>query len=342
MAIQVLACPKCGAPLPPSARAIVGCPYCGVSLAGVPFAGYLVDGPPPPALAEAAWNDASAPRFSVAGRPFVLLGRLGSGRMSEVFLARSDRTLTELVVVKVPRSIDDGPRLLREFSRLESLASASAQGAAHFSRLVPQRVVHGRLESPDGSVRAASVFRFRSGFQHTFEEVRAAFPGGIDPRHAVWMGRRILEVLGFVHAAGLVHGALFPWHLLVHPRDHGVVFCGTSRLSHVGQATDDSPWDASEAPYVPDAQRGGAQPTQASDVAMAARSLVYVMGGEPASASLPVSVPEPLRGVVVRAASGGDRGGPGLAWNLVNELGEAARSVYGPPSFIPFSLPSWS
>lgn len=340
MAIEVLACPKCGAPLPLAARAIVTCPYCGVTLGSVPFAGYVLDGPPEPALAQAAWNDALAPRISVAGRPFVLLGKLGSGRMCEIFLARSDRTLTELVVVKVPRSIDDGSRLAREYARLGSLADSDARGAAHFARLLPQRVVHGPLPSPDGSVRLASVFRYRSGFLDTFEQVRAAYPEGVDPRHAVWMARRVFELLGFVHRAGLVHGALFPWHLLVHPRDHGVVFCGTSRLAHVGAPPEDAAFDEAERPFVPDALRAGGERTPASDVAMAARSLIHVMGGDPVSLRMPDAVPVPLRDCLVRAADA--RSGEGLAWALVDELGEVARAVFGPPVFVPFTLPSWS
>jgi aminoglycoside phosphotransferase (APT) family kinase protein len=45
----------------------------------------------------------------------------------------------------------------------------------------------------------------------------------VDPRDATWMWRRLLVGLGWVHRAGVVHGAIVEDHVLIHPGEHGLV-----------------------------------------------------------------------------------------------------------------------
>ena len=60
------------------------------------------------------------------------------------------------------------------------------------------------------------------GFRN-LAEVRDAFPGGVDPRDAAWMWRRLLVAVGAAHRAGLIHGAVLPEHVMIHPGEHGLV-----------------------------------------------------------------------------------------------------------------------
>ncbi len=52
-------------------------------------------------------------------------------------------------------------------------------------------------------------------------EVIAAYPKGLDFRDVAWMYKRLLSGLGFVAEMGVVHGAILPSHVLVHPTGHG-------------------------------------------------------------------------------------------------------------------------
>ena len=61
---------------------------------------------------------------------------------------------------------------------------------------------------------------------YSLEEVRAAYPAGIDARDMAWMWRRLLTVLGFVHEQRLVHGCVTPDHVLIEPREHKLVLIG--------------------------------------------------------------------------------------------------------------------
>lgn len=70
---------------------------------------------------------------------------------------------------------------------------------------------------------------------HALEDVRRAYPNGVDPRASVWIWKRLLELLGWVHRAGYTHGAVIPHHLILHAKDHGVVLAGWSSVVRSGK-----------------------------------------------------------------------------------------------------------
>ena len=289
-------CPNCGAGLPPPPPAgVVRCEFCATQLsvesgrwkAKAPDA---MDDPP---------RDPQKPRLWVGGTRYALAGRLAVGENSEVHLAWRDCRVTELVILKMAA---DASKLAPEWAAIESLQSSTADGAPHFVRLLPQPVATGiaRLgqHGADGE-RPVSVFRWRSGFVHTLADVIGAYPNGVPPEHSVWMWKRVLELLGWVHRSGRVHGALTPAHLLVHARDHGVVFAGWSK-SVRRNATNG-----------------------AGDIAMSAQSIVRALGASRA--------PEPLARLL--------QAPPDDAWAARDQLDQVARTVFGPPKYIPFVMP---
>jgi hypothetical protein len=152
------------------------------------------------------------------------------------------------------------------------------------------------------------VYRWRSGFQHTLADVKRAHPDGVDGRTAVWMWRRILELLAWLHASDVAHGAVLPEHVLVHPRDHGAVLVGWSRAA-VGDAK-----------------------LHPNDVAMSARAVFQIADG--------ASLPRGVRDLLVR--TGEAPGKTGGARELASTVLAAATAAYGPPAFHPFNMPGWN
>jgi hypothetical protein len=344
MPIEVHKCPSCAAPVPPGTSPLVACAYCGSTLSNVPAATWSSPkGPLPPDPAAERWDDHALPRLGVAGRLYVLLGLLGRGESCDVFLARRDSRLTEMVVIKVLRALSDRDLLEREWRTLEALSKSDAKGSDYFATLLPQRVGHGPVATPDGLARKASVFRWRSGFQHTLEEVFDAHPHGIDPRTAVWMWKRVLELLGWVHKSGWIHGAILPQHVLVHPRDHGVVLAGWSCASRAGTSDRLPATSAAARAFYPEDAWSSGTVSPAIDIAMTARCFIRALGGDPARGTLPLSVPEPL-GVLLAThadpSESADRTDD--AWTLLERVGEAGKLVYGEPRHHPFVMPGWS
>jgi hypothetical protein len=287
------------------------------------------------------------PRVRVAGRTFALLGRLARGEGSDVFLARRDARLTELVVLKVLRVLADADLLAGEWRALAALHESTAQGAHFFTTLLPQPVAHGELvpaSEPSAAPRPTSVFRWRSGFLHTLDDVVREYPAGVEPQTAVWMWKRVLEVLGWVHRSRYVHGAVLPVHWLVHPRDHGVVLVGWSRaVPYAGRATAPLPATsaASEA-YYPRAVWSGAPSSPATDITMSARCVVRALGGDPARGTLPARVPAPIADVLrAHADDAPSAARTDDAWELMQRVGQAGRAAYGPARYHPFRMPGW-
>ncbi|MDQ3037223.1 MAG: hypothetical protein M3Y87_32820, partial [Myxococcota bacterium] len=275
----------------------------------------------------------------IAGRRYALLGRVAQGESSDVFLARRDARLTERVLIKVLRADGDRDLLEREQAVLESLEESTANGAPHFTRLLPQRVASGiaRLGlHGDGGERRVSVMRWRSGFVHTMRDVLEAHGGGVSAETSVWMWKRMLEQLGWVHRSGWVHGAVLPQHLLVHARDHGVVLVGWSCAVRAGEALLATP--GAERALYPDDAWGGRPITTRTDVTMSARVVLKALGGDVERA--PSSVPRPLASLL-EAQARGETDAYDDAWALKDRLDAVAREVFGPPRFVPFAMPGW-
>lgn len=282
----------------------------------------------------------TARRLWLGGHRYALLGRIARGEGSDVFLAERDGRLTERVVLKMLRASRDRDLLEREHAVLGELEKSEAQGAPHFTRLLPQRVALGiarlGLRGDEGE-RQVSALRWRSGFVHTADDVMATYPGGVPRASTVWIWKRLLELLGFVHRSGFVHGAVLPAHVLVHAKDHGVVLCGWSRAGRAGTPLVARSEGADA--FYPDDLRAGANARPGHDIAMSARVISRLLGGT--ELAPPQSVPEPLREIVAQHA----RLAPGAetdAWALMARLQEAANAVFGPPKFVRFEMPGWT
>ena len=222
--IQAQKCPNCGGPLPGTQNPVVVCSYCEAQLARPPLPAYRIPSP----LPTLEVPDVGLMR--VGSLAYRVLGRLAQGVHSDVFLARRDSPLTEMVLIKVARH-DPGP-LGREWQRVKDLRARESR------LLLPEPVAVGVARSDHRPERQAAVFRWRSGFQFTFEDARAEYPAGVDPAATVWMWNRLLEQLALLHGLGYCHGAVEPQHLLLHPRDHGLMLCGWSACQPGGGQAD--------------------------------------------------------------------------------------------------------
>ena len=292
-------CEKCGAPLPRDAigASVATCPFCGATLAGdrrvVWAERYL--------RAHAAMCDRRAPVVEVASVPYLVEGLLAHGESRDVFLARRAHAVTERVVLKVLRKKDDVALHDRELRALRALQTSTSRGAAHFTQRLPQLVADGVIDDVP-----ASVVRFTSGFVHTLDDVRTARGATLDPRHVVWIWRRVLEVLAWVHDAGWVHGAVLPEHVLVNAREHGALLVGWSSAARTGESAHD--------------------PSAESDVASSARAVTSLLDE--------ALIPAPLFALIRKVASDG-----GTAVSADRELTDVARAVFGPPRFVRLDMP---
>ncbi len=323
--MRVTFCETCGAPIDARwSEIVLVCRYCGSQNAP--------GGPEEPV--PSSMPDDERPRLAVAGRTYVIEGLLARGDSSNIYRGRWVRRLGELVVLKVLRSLRDADLLHREFRILERLHASDAQGAEHFVGRLPQPIaLAASRDMPDA--RPVAVYGWQSGYLHTLEEVRREHPNGIKGEVAVWLFKRQLELLGFVHRSGFVHGAVIPPHVLVHPRDHGAVLVGWST------ATERSGGDFLPAisrnwkPFYLDEVLRTRAVSPATDVAMAARSVLDAAGAK--SFDRAPMLPGKLARLLVDSA----RGLHDDAWSLIDGLEQVSLSCFGPPSYHPIPMPGW-
>lgn len=326
MTTTIATCPHCGAPLATTRFAtMVVCSFCDATVrvdpSSVSASKYR--------QAWAEWNDPGdgddAGRVSIAGTHWATQRLLARGEISDVYLARRARWPSELVVLKVLRDAEDSPLLEQEWGALERLRSAAAADHVDLGARVPAPVVMGVLES-SAQRGLGCAYRWAGGFVHTFEAIRDAYPRGVDPVASIWVWRRILEIIGVMRKAGLVHGAILPNHLLIENGEHGVRLVGFSNAD-----SPDAPLrvvSSDFADFYPASMLDSQTLTAAADVVMSARCVSYLLGGLGDTDR----VPERLANLLERA--GTDQSHADFdPWKLHKEVGELGKALFGPPAY---------
>jgi len=308
--LQAFRCPTCGAPLPRHARwTAVTCAHCGASSA--PAGAIVARRHFRQALAEIERERPASPSdVNAGGARYAVLRTLAHGERATVLFAERARRLTERVVIKA-RAANEQASIEREWEALAALSESGAQGAAHFTLRLPAPIARGEALFADGRRARALVTRAAPGFGPTLDEVRAAFPDGVDARHAAWMWRRLLELLGFVHRSGWSHGAVLPSHVVLNAREHGAMLVSWSRAARM--------------------EPGAA----AEDLRMSAQAVAHALGAD--GDELSERVPAPVRELLERCAGGASPSDD--AWRMKDLVAEAAERAFGPPTFVPFEMP---
>jgi serine/threonine protein kinase len=337
--IRAIICPQCNGSLQPSrfARNTI-CPYCGTTIQmdedSVSASSYHE--------AYKIWNSpANFPAASlcrIGDSHWSLDGWIARGESSDVYAARRARWPTERVVLKILREKRDSDLFDREWKVLEELQTSEVSGAEILSRLIPQPVVHGEIREGLHKGKPAMAFRWGGGFHHTLEDVQRTFPKGIEPRPSVWIWRRILEILSYIHASGYVHGAILPPQLMIQENDHGMRIAGFSCAVRIGKKLPAA--NARFESFYPASMLEGTALVPGADLTMSARCIAAVLGGNPATGDLPKAVPGPLATVVRRVGWPDLKNSPHEdALALHAELGEIAKKVFGAPLFCPIVMP---
>lgn len=229
-------------------------------------------------------------------------------------------------LLKVARDPADNDLMDREvlaLGRISRLGETKLR--AYFPRLVQTQ----RVRDPrTGAERRGNLLGTLDGFV-SLAQVRAAFGGTLDPRDAAWMWRRLLVAIGAAHRAGVIHGAVLPEHVLIHPAEHGLVlvdWCysgppGEPLRAVVARYRDRYP------PEILARQPAGPD----TDIWLATSCMTDLADGR-----WPASLAAFARGCALASP----RRRPQDAWRLLAELDDLLGRLYGPRRFRPFVIPA--
>lgn len=236
------------------------------------------------------------------------------------------------VLLKMPRDPRDGDLIEREAVALRQLPK---DGDGKYLPYVPRLVESFRhRDASAGTQRQVNVIAALDGFR-TLAEVKRAFPDGVDPRDAAWMWRRLLVGLGFAHRAGVLHGAVLPDHVMIHPERHGLVlvdwcYSVPGCYAHADPSGRVPAMVDRYAGWYPPEVPGRRTASPATDIFMATRCITDLMGDK---------APKAMRSFARGCTLTAQNRRPDDAWRLLAELDELLERLYGPRRFRPFHLP---
>ena len=208
--------------------------------------------------------------------------------------------------IKIARTPRDNDLMARETAALKRLHDSAGRDFVMFYPILLDSfgVMSGRMRL------RANVVPFLEGFLN-LEELKQYRRDGLHPLDAAWIWRRVLWALGGAHDVGVVHGAVLPRHIMIHPRMHGVVLID---WCYAAIKTDDvypplsALVGARRSWYPVDAL--AKQPlNERMDLAMAARVFCYLLGGDPTSLTMPHHVPDAMQRYVTAIVQGSTKQG---------------------------------
>lgn len=209
----------------------------------------------------------------------------------------------------------------------------------------PELVDSFGYREPGKTARRVNVLAELEGF-YTLAQVREAFPDGLEAIHVAWIWRRMLWAIGHANRAGVLHGALLPMHVMILPAQHGVVLTDWCYAS-VKTDTEYEPLKALVGAYkdwYPEEVPAKQAPSPATDLCMAARCAVDLMGGDPLTGNFPEgsSSPKAFRAFFKGCLSRQQQTRPQDGLRLLGEFDELLKRLgapYYPRKFRQFVMP---
>lgn len=268
---------------------------------------------------------------------------LGSGDICTLYGGRTRADTAERpTFFKIAKATTDSDLLQAEARVLKKLHGPDAD--PKWQVFVPILVDSFAYHETGKPRRQANVIERLEGF-YNLRQVAQAFTRGIDPLHMVWIWRRLLVALGYAHDNGVVHGAVLPEHVMILPEQHGLVLVDWCYAS----IREDGTYPTIKAavnkyrewypPEVLDKQ----PPGPATDIMMAARTMIDLLGGDPVRGIAPSRTPKPLRAFLRSCLHENSAMRPDDAWRLLLEFDELLEQMgppYFPRRFRPFTMPS--
>jgi serine/threonine protein kinase len=282
-------------------------------------------------IADGTYGDRSALDNEITVRTktncYTITRRRASGDIAEIY-SGLDKDKTH-IVLKVVRSPANNDLMLNEANRLKWLREEGPSRKLKVMQHIPTLL--DTFELQQGTTRRrVNVFKFHGDDWFSLADVLTSY-GTLDPKDAVWMINRLLAALMAAHQANIVHGAITPDHVMIHPETHNGIlidWCYSVRAGETIKAI--SPKWREFYPGEVLAKRGA---TPSTDLYMVASLFSDLIGGN--GKQLPPTLPNPLRGLL-RACWLGQNSRLNDAYELMQDLGK----VFGPRKFRPFRMPA--
>ncbi|MFT5849550.1 MAG: serine/threonine protein kinase [Patiriisocius sp.] len=214
-------------------------------------------------------------------------------------------------VVRVAHESSDNPFLNNEIRILDRLHRRVADKELGYWRYLPY--VFGRFSAGQ---RTGVVYRWFQGVTATDIRMNALHKDGLDQRHVIWIFDRTINLLGYAHNRGIVHGRIEPDRLRVRPSNHNVMVTGWSHAVYKPATTGEQVRSGAENPFLaPEVNSTGAIGPW-TDIYSLGKSMIWLLGGDPSTNQMPDTVHEKLQHFLLNTVREKPQARPQDAWRL--------------------------
>ncbi|HEX5426592.1 MAG TPA: hypothetical protein VFW94_23795 [Candidatus Acidoferrales bacterium] len=247
------------------------------------------------------------------------------GAMSDLY-----RVDGKPLLVKVARNHDDNDLLRAESTALKLLEAIDGPVRDGVPKLVQTMQLDGMRK------RQANVILAFDGF-YTAEQVREKTV--VEARTAVWMFKRILSLLTWIHHFKLLHGAILPPHVMFYPdndgrrlvdkRKHSMRLIDWCYAVDLRARTRLSAWEEKWKDHYPPEVVAKKSLSPAADIYMAAQLIRFMCG----------TLPAPLEQVIEKCTFPDPEQRYQKAEEAFEAWTAAAQREFGPPRWHDFNIP---
>lgn len=251
-----------------------------------------------------------------------------TGDFSEIYRAIALDAGKIQALVKIAHHPTSNPLLENEARLLGRFANES--GLATMRRFVPDLIDTFLVVGEKNSRYRTTVFAEQGGFV-SLAQIIAAYPHGLDPRDAAWIWRRVLGHTLTASAAGVVHSAIVPDHVLVHPISHNPLYLGWAHAIPDPRSTGQRVTlliDRYRDWYPPEVF-DKETPTHQTDLYMAGMTMVKLLGGDTGRRILPTHIPDDMRRIVLRCIEKAPARRPADGKQVLDEFTRVVRNRWG-------------
>lgn len=259
---------------------------------------------------------------------YKVISAIGRGAISNIYQGEftNDEDETTLVAIKIVNDKADNDLMQNEIRIIQKLRTDPSGYQQHLPVFVDQ------FRTTDGKVGCVLEY---IGDSYDFDTIHQRYPNGVDSKHAVWMFKRLLSVLGYVHSQKIVHCNIEPAHILIRPRDHNAFLIDWSYAAYNPKHTREK-FRVANDKYSPPEVLARKSPLPSSDLYSLAKCMVYILGGDIETKKFPAAVPKELQNFLKSLLLESPLQRTRYAWELLDELKKLNHKLWGPSKFREF------
>jgi serine/threonine protein kinase len=279
--------------------------------------------------------------FKTKNAKHILIKKIATGDIADIYSATSVVGGKEKsTIVKITRNSNDNDLATNEQKLLQKLGKAKdSDNLKHFvTSLIDSFTYNDGAQNHGVTVLENPEI----GFIDLETLKNNYFPKGLDPLHVGWIWRRLLLGIEFAHQNNIVHGAILPSNILIHPALHGVVlsdWCYGIDLKKTPKSI--SAIVSSKKDWYPPEVLAKETPFSGTDTYLAAKSMIFLLGGDPVEKTFPDTVPIEYQRYFKGCTVNSSLGRPSDAISLLNEFDSILEKIgtpYHPRTYMALAI----